>query len=65
MGLLPELDAVHLLEPGPPERIYAECLQAMRDAGPNGYILSTEQVTRDTPREHVLAMVQARNDYRL
>jgi hypothetical protein len=35
----------------------------MKKAGPNGYILSTEQITRDTPRENVLAMVNARNDY--
>jgi hypothetical protein len=35
----------------------------MLDAGPEGYILSTEQITRDTPAEHVLAMVQARDDF--
>jgi uroporphyrinogen-III decarboxylase len=58
------LDAVHEIEPGPPEKIYELCLQAMRDAGPGGYVLSTEQITRDTPPEHVLAMVQARDDFK-
>lgn len=57
------LDAVHLLQPGPPEKIYQACLAALRAAGPSGYILSTEQVTRETPPEHILAMVQARDDF--
>jgi uroporphyrinogen decarboxylase len=57
------IDAVHIIEPGPSERVYNECIEAMKKAGPNGYILSTEQITRDTPRENVLAMVNARNDY--
>gem|GEM_PF-662815 len=59
------LDAVHVIAPLDAEEIHAHCLRAMQDAGPAGYILSTEQVTRDTPREHVLAMVQARDDFRL
>jgi len=57
------IDAVHVLEPLSPEKIYDVCMQAMKDAGPNGYILSTEQITRDTPVEHVMAMLQARDDY--
>lgn len=57
------LDAVHVLHPGPPEKVHQACMEALRAAGPNGYILSTEQVTRDTPAEHVLAMVQARDDF--
>jgi hypothetical protein len=46
-----------------PEEIYRECAQEMSDAGPGGYILSTEQITRKTPREYVRAMVQARDDF--
>lgn len=57
------LDAVHLLEPGSADKIYEAATQAMYDAGPDGYILSTEQITRDTPREHVFAMIQARDDF--
>lgn len=57
------IDAVHVLEPLSPERIYDICIQALNDAGPDGYILSTEQITRDTPAEHVMAMLQARDDY--
>lgn len=57
------IDAVHTIEPGPPEVIYDACIEAMKDAGPDGYILSTEQITRDTPGDHVLAMVKARDDY--
>jgi uroporphyrinogen-III decarboxylase len=57
------IDAVHVIEPLSPDEIYSACVQAMLDAGPEGYILSTEQITRDTPAEHVLAMVQARDDF--
>ncbi len=57
------LDAVHEIEPGPPEKIYDLALQALHDAGPGGYILSTEQITIDTPAEHVQAMVHARDDF--
>jgi len=59
------IDAVHVIEPLKAEEIYAICTEAMHNAGPNGYILSSEQITRDTPSEHVLAMVQARNDFKL
>ena len=57
------IDAVHVLETLSPEKIYEICMQALNDAGPNGYILSTEQITRGTPIEHVMAMLQARDDY--
>lgn len=57
------IDAVHVIEPGGPEVVYAACMKVLEDTGPEGYILSTEQITRDTPAEHVMAMVQARDDY--
>lgn len=57
------IDAVHVIEPLVPEKIYEACMNALHDAGPGGYILSTEQITRDTPAEHVMAMIQARDDY--
>jgi len=58
------IDAVHTILPGPPEKVYNACMKALHEAGMNGgYILSTEQITRDTPKEHVLAMIQARDDF--
>ena len=57
------IDAVHVIEPLSSEKIYEACMKALNDAGPDGYILSTEQITRDTPAEHVMAMIQARDDY--
>ena len=59
------IDAVNVIAKLTPEEVYRECTQAMNDAGPDGYVLSTEQITRDTPRESVLAMVQARDDFRI
>ena len=59
------IDAVHVIAPLTPEEIYDKCMEAMQDTGPNGYILSTEQITRDTPASNVLAMVQARDDFKL
>ena len=59
------IDAVTVIARQTPEQIYKKCIEAMQDAGPDGYILSTEQITRDTPPEHVLAMVQARDDFKL
>jgi uroporphyrinogen-III decarboxylase len=56
------IDAVHVIRPGPAEQVYRTCREALEAAGPDGYILSTEQIPRDTPIEHVLAMVQARDD---
>jgi uroporphyrinogen decarboxylase len=56
------IDAVHVIRPGPAEQVYRACREALDEAGPGGYILSTEQITRDTPIEHVLAMLQARDD---
>lgn len=57
------IDAVHVIAQLSPEEIYNKCTQALHDAGPDGYVLSTEQITRDTPAENVMAMIQARNDY--
>lgn len=57
------IDAVHVIAPLSPQEVYQNCIQALNDAGPDGYILSTEQITRDTPAENVFAMVQARDDY--
>ncbi len=57
------IDAVHVIMQQSPEKIYESCMQSLRDAGPEGYILSTEQITRDTPGENVFAMIQARDDY--
>ncbi len=57
------IDAVHVLEPLSPGKIYEICRQTLNDAGPDGYILSTEQITKDTPVENVMAMLQARDDY--
>jgi len=59
------IDAVSVIGKFTPEEIYRECTQAMHDAGPDGYILSTEQITRDTPRENVRAMIQARDDFKI
>ena len=60
------IDAKNVIKPGPAERVKEYCLQAMRDgAHGGGLILSTEQVTPDTPPEHVLAMHQARLEFRL
>jgi uroporphyrinogen decarboxylase len=58
------LDAVHIILPGPAEKVYNMSMDSLNKAGMNGgYILSTEQITRDTPKEHVLAMLQARDDF--
>ncbi len=56
------LDAVHVILPGPAEEVYRVAREAIEAAGPGGFIFSTEQIPRGTPREHVLAMVQARDD---
>ena len=58
------LDALGMIEKGPAEKVYAESLNLCSIAAPgSGYILSTEQITPNTPKKHVLAMEQARRDY--
>ncbi len=59
------IDAIHVLAQLSPREIYNVCSQALNDAGPAGYILSTEQITRDTPPENVMAMIQARDDFKV
>lgn len=59
------LDAPNLIKPGPVQKIYDECIKCCDVAyEKGGYILSTEQVTPDTPIEHVFAMEKARREFK-
>ncbi len=60
------LDAPHLIKEGPAEKVYEACIRCCEVAAEGGgYILSTEQITPDTSEEHVLAMEEARRDFKL
>ncbi len=60
------LDAPHLIKAGPAKKVYEACIRCCEIAAEGGgYILSTEQITPDTPEEHVLAMEEARRDFKL
>ncbi len=60
------LDAPGVIEPGPAQAVYDNCIACMRAAADGGgFILSTEQVTPITNPEHVFAMARARREYNL
>ena len=55
-----------MIEPGPAQAVYDNCIACMRAAADGGgFILSTEQVTPITNPEHVFAMARARREYNL
>jgi uroporphyrinogen-III decarboxylase len=44
---------------GTPEMVIAEARQCIRDAGPEGFVLSTgDQVASDTPEENFRALIR-------
>jgi len=52
-----------LLLPGPPERVYAEVQRQIKTGGPDGFMVcTTDCVVKDTPEEHVDAMIRAASD---
>ncbi|MCL4418441.1 MAG: uroporphyrinogen decarboxylase family protein [Actinobacteria bacterium] len=60
------LNPVSVLLQGTPEYIYCKSVQAIKEGGPAGFILSPGcEIPRDTPYENMDAMIRAAREYNL